>query len=355
MQRSPLDLLNGWISVHHVHRKWAVLGLLAGLMAILDVAGAVGMAYVAGFTEIQTALGNVVLPWFGATAGGIVVSFVGYFFAYRGIYHVEDGPRLAFRQMVAVVIGGFGGFLAHGGAALDDYALRAAGSDERDSSVRVSTLAGMEHGVLGVLGTGAGITVLVLGLSAPPSDFSIPWSVIPLPGFAVAFWLAERYRGRFHGKSGWRSKLATFLDSIHLNRLLFLRPRDHAPAVLGMAVFWIGDAFAMWSALRGFGFGMEAAALFIGFATGMVFTRRTGPLAGAGVLMVVLPVTIWYSGSPLAIAVVGVFAYRVISVWLPMPFAFASLPTLRSMGESGTPHAEDHAESDEPALRRKSA
>jgi len=38
-----------------------------------------------------------------------------------------------------------------------------------------------------------------------------------------------------------------------------------------------------------FGFRMNAAALFVGFATGMVFTRRTGPLAGAGVLALVLP------------------------------------------------------------------
>jgi hypothetical protein len=47
------------------------------------------------------------------------------------------------------------------------------------------------------------------------------------------------------------------------------------------------------------------AALYIGFATGMVFTRRTGPLAGAGMLALVLPVTIWYSGAPFAVAVVG--------------------------------------------------
>lgn len=353
--QSPRDLLNGWVSGHHVHRRQTALALLALLVAVLDVAAAVGLAYVAGFAEVQTALGDIVWPWLGATAGGILVSFAGYYAAYRGIYRVEDGPRLNRRQLVAVVVGGFGGFLAHGGAALDDYALRAAGADERDSSVRVSALAGMEHGVLAVLGTAAGITVLALGRSAPPLDFSLPWSVIPLPGFAVAFWLAERYRDRLRGNSGWRAKLGTFLDSIHLNRELFLRPREHGAAVLGMAVFWLGEAFAMWAGLHAFGFSMEAAALFIGFGTGMVFTRRTGPLAGAGVLMVVLPVTIWYSGAPLAVAVIGVFAYRVISVWLPMPFAFASLPTLRAMGRRGTPEAERPASADEPALRRKSA
>lgn len=238
--------------------------------------------------------------------------------------------------MVAVVSGGFGGFLAHGGSSLDNYALRAAGAEERDARVRVSALAGMEHGVLAVIGTVAGITVLVQGLPAPPADFSVSWSVLPVPGFALAFWLSERYRERLRARSGWRGKLAVFLDSIHLNRLLFLRPQRHGPALLGMLVYWLADAFAAWSALAAFGYRMNVAAFFIGFATGMVFTRRTGPLGGAGILMVVLPVTIWYSGAPMAVAVVGVVAYRVITLWLPMPFALGSLRRLRELGEAGT-------------------
>jgi uncharacterized membrane protein YbhN (UPF0104 family) len=206
-----------------------------------------------------------------------------------------------------------------------------------------------------VLGTAAGIVVLVQGLAKPPPDFSLPWSVIPIPGFALAFWLAARYRARLRDRGGWRGKMGVFLDSIHLNRLLFLHPREHGPAVLGMASFWIADAFVMWAALQAFGLQMNAAAMFIGYATGMVFTRRTGPLGGAGVLMVVLPVTIWYSGAPMAVAVVAVFVYRVLTLWLPMPFSFAVLPTLRRMGEPGVPQAEDEADTDEPAMRHRSA
>lgn len=331
------------------HRRSQVTALLV-LAAALQLAAGVGLGYVAGFGEIEHVLTHVSAPWFAAVVGGLAVSFLGYYAAYRGIYRVEDGPRLRRNQIIAVVAGGFGGFLAHGGSALDDYALQAAGADKRDASVRTAALAGMEHGVLAVIGTAAGIAVLAQGLARPPADFSVPWSVIPVPGFALAFWLAERYRARFQAKPGWRGKLGVFLDSIHLNRLLFLRPHDHGPAVLGMALFWLADAFAAWSALAAFGFQMNVAAMFIGYATGMVFTRRTGPLGGAGVLMVVLPVTIWYSGAPLAVAVVGMFAYRVLTLWLPMPFALGSLPTLRSMGAAGTPGAENTAESAEPAL-----
>lgn len=342
-------------SGHLLEQRRSRLTALLVLAAVLQAAAAVGMAYVAGFSQIHAALTRWSAPWLAAMVGAVIISFVGYFWAYRGIYRVEEGPRIDRRQMIAVVVGGFGGFLAHGGSALDDYALRATGADERDASTRVSALAGMEHGVLAVIGTVAGIVVLAEGRSAPPADFSVPWSVIPIPGFALAFWLAERYRMKLRDRDGMGGKIGVFLDSIHLNRELFLRLHHHGPAILGMLAFWLADAFAMWAALAAFGFSMNAAALFIGYATGMVFTRRTGPLGGAGILMVVLPVTIWYSGAPLATAVVGVFAYRVVTLWLPMPFAFASLPTLREMGELGTPGAEQPAGSSEPALGDRGA
>ena len=77
---------------------------------------------------------------------------------------------------------------------------------------------------------------------------------------------------------------------------------------------------------------MNMAALFVGFATGMLLTRRTGPLAGAGVLALVLPLTIWVSGAPFAVAIVGVFVYRVLALLLPMPVSLAALPTLAQAG-----------------------
>jgi len=50
-------------------------------------------------------------------------------------------------------------------------------------------------------------------------------------------------------------------------------------------------------------------------------------------LSLVLPPALWCSGAPLAAAVAGVFAYQVLSLWLPLPVALAFLPTLRAMGD----------------------
>ncbi len=184
--------------------------------------------------------------------------------------------------------------------------------------------------------------VLVSGLGAPPPDFTLTWAIIPVPAMLVGFWATERYRDRFRGRHGWRGAVGIFLGAAHLIRELFVRPR-WGWAMLGMALFWAADAFAVWAGLAAFGTRMNAVTLLVGYATGMVFTRRTAPLAGAGILALALPASMWYSGAPLAAAVAGVFAYRILVLWLPLPVALASLPTLRTMGERRISQAERKA------------
>jgi hypothetical protein len=348
-----MDISLSRVPRHHLERRKPALAMLLVLAAALQVAAGVGLAYVAGFSSVRAALGDFHWVWLIALVGALGVSFAGYYYAYEGIFTVAGGPRLHGSQMRAVVTVGFGGFFAHGGGVLDQYALEAAGADQREAKTRVSGLAGLEHGIMALGGTAAAIAVLAQGSGQPPLDFSLPWAVIPVPGFLVAFWLAERYRDRFRGREGWRGSLGNFLESIHLIRVMFADPRRYGIALAGMALFWAADAFAAWSGMAAFGFEMNAASFFVGFATGMVFTRRTGPLGGAGVLALCLPLTLWYSGAPLAVALVGIFTYRVLALWLPMPACLALLPTIRKMGEEQVPGAEGTAEPPrEPGLRR---
>jgi hypothetical protein len=325
-----------WRSGHLLDLRSREIGFLIGLSAVLELAAGVGLAYVAGFAAVQHVLGGLLVhwPWLLVLAGSLVVSFTGYYFAYHGIFTLEQGPRLTARQMRVIVTAGFGGFLSHGGADLDTHALTSAGCQRREASVRVWGLAGLEQGVLSLAACVAAIVMLATGRNVPPLNFTLPWAVIPVPGFLIAFWLAERYRGRFrHGLTRAGAKLGVFLDAIHLVRRLFLDPGwRHAGAVPGMALFWAADFFAAWCALAAFDLKMSVAGFIVGAATGMIFTRRAAPLAGAGILALVLPVTLWWSGAPLAIAVSGIFVYRILSLWLPLPFALASLRELRQLG-----------------------
>lgn len=318
------------VSRNYVNRRGLYIATLVLAAFGLDVVAAVGLSYVAGFTSVRAALGRFTGIWLVPVVGGIFLSFVGYYYAYRGAYRAEGGPGLKPREMRAVVTAGFGGFFAHGGSATDQIALQGAGASKRDAKVRVGVLGGLEHGALGVIGTAAGVTALLMAIPRPPLDFQYPWAIIPLPGTLLAFWLADKYRTRLRGRGGWREKLSIFLDSIHQIHHM-ARNRDHLPAIMGMLVFWLAELGAAWCALAAFGFQMNGAAFILGFLTGAVYTRRTGPFGGAGVLMLTLAVTIWYSGAPWAAAILGIFTTRFISLWLPLPFAVASLPTLRGI------------------------
>lgn len=153
-----------------------------------------------------------------------------------------------------------------------------------------------------------------------------------MPGFLVAFWLAGRYGARLPtAGSAWRRAVGVCVDCVTLVRHLFTAAFKPPPAVWGMAVFWIGEMAAVWAGMAAFGYRMAPAQLVLGVGTGMVFTRRTGPLAGAGVLILTLSSSIYYGGAPLAVALPGVFAYRVLSVWLPIPQAVSQLPRLREL------------------------
>ena len=119
----------------------------------------------------------------------------------------------------------------------DGLVLQASGVSRREAMVRVTTLAGMDQGILALYGCAASIACLCLGLPGVPVDFTLPWAVIPLPAVAVAFWLASRYRARLAERAGWRASLAVSLDAVLLIRALFTRLVRHRSATAGMALF----------------------------------------------------------------------------------------------------------------------
>lgn len=344
-----MQLLGG----HHVDRTTRELAGLVLLAAVLFVGAAVGMAYVAGFDDVRHRLVSVHWPWLIASAGVVVVAFSGYYLGYGGITRSEDGPDLQPKPLLAVVAAGFGGFLAHGGGALDHYALKAGGAPDREATVRVTALGGLEHGSVAWVVCPTAIAMLVIGVEHPPHDYTWPWAVIPPIGFAFAFWAAERWRDRLRDRSGWRGKLGVFLDAIHLIRTMLAHPVRHASAIAGMLLFWGADMFSLWAGIAAFGFHMTAGALILGYGVGYVLTQRSAPLGGAGLLMTVLPPALWYSGAPFAAAVLGVFAHRFFSLWLFMPFAFAAVPKLRALGKQAedTPGEGTREDQGEPALQ----
>lgn len=342
-------------SQHHLERQAPELLALVALAGALYLAAGAAMGYIAGFHAVWDTLRHPVWWWLPISLGSVALSFVGYYFGYRGVGQVEDGPDdLTVGERLAVVGAGFGGFLAHGGSAIDRFVMRAGGASKREAKVRVGLLAGLEHGVLAFPCSVAAMYLLAVGIGKPPSDFTYPWAIAPWIGFAIAFWAAERYRSRLRGRGGWRERVSVLLDTIHLVRAMFRRPVQFAPALGGMLLFWLTDMFALWAAIAAFGFRMNGGSLVVAFGTAAIVTRRTGPLGGAGILTAALTPTLWYSGAPWAQAVAGVLVYRFFTLWLPLPFSFLAIPKLRELGQESNelPEEETEAEENEPALQR---
>lgn len=328
-----------FLTGHDIERGRRFLVLALAVASLLELAACAGLAYVAGFAHVRAVLAGFSWKWLLVPPAAWATSYVGYYFAYRGIFRVHAGPHMRKRIVAAVALAGFGGFLAYGGGSLDGYALRTAGAGDSEAKVRVASLAALEQGALAILGCVVSIIALAARLRGIPASASIPWAAAPVPGFLIAFWVADRYKDRFPGPSRCRAMARTLVGSILVIRELFARPLRWGTAIVGMCVFWAADVAAAWASLAAFGLRMNAAALLIGFASGMLFTRRAGPLAGAGILALLLPLTISYGGAPFATAVAGVFVYRILSTWLPAPACFAVLPMLREIG--GRSHEAD--------------
>jgi hypothetical protein len=77
---------------------------------------------------------------------------------------------------------------------------------------------------------------------------------------------------------------------------------------------------------------MTRLAVMVAVGTRLLFTRRTAPLGGAGIMLAALAPTLWYgAGVPFVSAVLGVAAYRFFTLFGPMPVALASLPKMRAL------------------------
>jgi uncharacterized membrane protein YbhN (UPF0104 family) len=163
------------------------------------------------------------------------------------------------------------------------------------------------------------------------TSLTLPWIIGP-PAGAVLAAVALRSQERI---GRWRLVGGPIVHSLQALELVlvFLRnPLRHGLALMGTLAYWAGDIFCLWAALQAF----EAqpppvAQLVVGYATGYALTRRALPLGGAGVVEVLLPFALGWLGIDLLPALLAVFVYRLINLWLPMIPALAGLPTLRSL------------------------
>jgi uncharacterized membrane protein YbhN (UPF0104 family) len=319
--------------------------LLTLLAAALFLAGTLGIAYIAGFSAVWHHVREVKAIWVVAAFVGVVVSWLGYYLAFLGIQQIPGGPDLSHRERTAIIAVGFGSFFYKGGAVVDSFAMKRGGTADRVAKVRANTLKSLEHAPIAIGTCIAAIFLLALGRADPPPlDFIWPWAVCPVLGGAIAVTLAARYRVELRDKKGRvKQTLGIALDGIWLLREMAIGGKSRGLPFFGMTLFWAADIFALWAALEAFSAGISFPGIILGYAVGYVLTRRTAPLGGAGLLDLILPLCLWTCGASFAAAVAAVAVYRLFSLWLPLPAAFAYLSAVRGICDAP-------AEESEPAL-----
>ncbi len=304
------------------HRALTIAAAAVVFAASIGILGTI-----AGWHDIGDQLRQAHPGWLAAAFGFAAIGFGGYVFAYRGIAEVEGGPRLGMREAVPLVAVGFGAFLAKGGEALDARALRPHDGHARAGQVRVLALDALEHAPLAPAAWIAALYLLAEDRRQPGLDFTIPWATL-VPLGAVGAFFAVRHRAALVGRAGWRGRIGDALEGIHLLFRLVAGIRTSWPAFAGSAIYWAGDVGSLWASARVFYDRPSVAGVVIAHAVGYVLTRRTLPLAGAGIVEVLMPLTLAAAAVPFSAAVAGVVVYRLFNLWLPLGPAIVALPTV---------------------------
>jgi uncharacterized membrane protein YbhN (UPF0104 family) len=305
------------------------LTLLVVLAAMLAAGALFGLAWVVGFAKTLHAFAHPEWRWVGIAIAGEFVAYLGYIAAYREVASVENGAELELGKAAAIVASGFGVFVHGGGFSLDRQALRHAGLSEREARRRVLGLGVLEYVVLAPITLVAAVVVLLFHNSISTS-LTVPWIVGVPVGAALAL-TALRFQERVARWPIVGNPLRHWLDALGLMLRMIASPR-HALALVGTVFYWAGDIFCFWATLHAFSAQTPPVAqLIVGYATGYAATRRALPLGGAGVVEALLPFALGWVDIALAPALLAVFAYRLINLWLPIVPALAGLPTLRRL------------------------
>jgi uncharacterized membrane protein YbhN (UPF0104 family) len=299
--------------------------LLVVVAAVLAVGAVFGVAWAAGLDAVRDRLIHVDVVWLPVAAAVLVPAYAGYISAYRAVTEVEGERPLEWRTTAAVVATGFGVFHVRGGLGVDLEAMHRSCSSPAVARSRVLGLGALEYAVLAPAASVAAMLVLAEGTRIS-WGMTLPWAICVPLGFLFGF-AALRHNVRLHRRGGLAAGIAQALHGVDiLRRLAFTSPRVAISAYAGMTLYWAAEVFALWAMLHAFlGHAPDLPSVIVGYATGYALTRRTLPLAGAGVVEALLPFALSWMSYPLAAAVVAVGAYRVVNLWLPLVPALAGM------------------------------
>lgn len=275
-------------------------------VAILVLGSALAMSYSGGFMRVFKHLLAVDIVWLALIIGAQSVAYWAYIVPYKLVF------KLDFKQAKIHAFEGFKPFTLGGGFVYDMKFHKPLGGQ-----ARVYYLGLWEYAALAPVVLIAAIYAYIF--NSVPVPLSLPW-IIGVPLGTVLFIVGII----------WRRRITKFPRAHRLIGMLLGMIKDQSwrqitALMLGMIGYWCGEIFALWGALQLFDIHLSWVALLIAYATGYAVTRRSLPLAGAGIVLVLLSLSLHWVGVALSAAVLAALAYQVSNIVLPLIYHHASM------------------------------
>jgi uncharacterized membrane protein YbhN (UPF0104 family) len=301
-------------------------------VASLAVAGALAGAAVLVAPHLARtfgdALGRAVSAdprWAVAGVAFELASFAGYIALF---WHVAGraAPRIGLRASSEISLAGAAATrllptAGAGGAALTYWSLRRAGQGGSAAARTLLTFLVVLYSVfLAAIAVAGGLLVSGAVHTAAPAELGLVPGALAAIAIVVALGLAWLHRrGALHG----RPAPAVALGGAVSDALTLVRRPD--PRLAGAAAWWGFDLLVLWAMFSAFGGPPPALLLVLGYFLGQV--ANTVPLPGAasgGMTAAFLAF-----GTPAALVIPAVLAYRAIAIWTPVPVGAVAIGGLR--------------------------
>jgi uncharacterized membrane protein YbhN (UPF0104 family) len=294
----------------------------ASILAVIVIAAVSGISLHRIFAHVSGG-------WFVVVAAAETASVLPYMVAYRQLTVVagQQPPKLL--VVVAVVLAGFGPFVAGGGFNLDRKVLASVYEDRDTARVQVVGLIALEWAVLAPLAWLAAVILLIQGARILGS-LPVYWAIgVPL-GFIAVLWATKPAHILAWPRRS--AHLAGLIDGIRMIHTFLRSPLRTAPAWASMLLYWLIELVALYAALRMFDVHIDGVRTTLAYGTGYVVTRRSLPLAGAAVTEILLTFALHWCGAPLGPALAAVVVYRLFNLVLAAgPSLLASRGLLRGL------------------------
>lgn len=369
-----------------IEKRKAIVGVVVA--AVLTVAAVAVIGQVTTYGKLLDAASRANKAWLPLCLLGLLVAYGGYLLAYHCVALADGGPRLRYRDAAQVITLGLGAYVigsGAGGLTVDFWAMKQAGAALHQAARRTLALNTLQAAALTWLAALAGAVALVLGAGGQAGFWmAVIWLAVVPSATAAAYALSGRRFGRRlmrapkgsdrphtwsprpwldWGRVKLRKALADAIGGVVFSRHVIAHPRRYWGAVIGYPLFWLGDFFILWVALRTFGVTLEPWRLVVAEATAWALSFLPLPGGGAGAAEATIAYTLHAVGVPLSPALFAALTYRAVNFWLPIVPALALVPRIPRLQESlrqarHTSRDEDaalHGDEGTPAEREEAA